>query len=293
MTSSGVAVTPAEFEYDGSVPESSTWTSVCLLGRCCCGLLAGALPARSSRPPLVSPRPRPGASLPTIRYGAGRVNGVLPRSGSRNAERRGGWRRSPAPASGFRPPDPEGPVRPRPARGATRRADRSRRRSGTRPRPGPGRTRGPTRRVGPPSRGRPGRRAGRGPGRRRRRPVERAIREGELLDGVAEKLAVCGPNSSEAPKAAGSIMFCPPRPGKRLPPTNATSARPQAAPSSPIVSRRITGGGSPGFEGASPRLRRTTRSPAAPSRRATSSNRSACLGTRTSRSPGWAVRARR
>ena len=43
-------------------------------------------------------------------------------------------------------------------------------------------------------------------------------------------------------------MFWPPRPGTRLPPTKATSARPQTAPSSPIVSIRMTGGELPAGE---------------------------------------------
>ena len=37
-------------------------------------------------------------------------------------------------------------------------------------------------------------------------------------------------------------MFWPPRPARRLPPTNATSARPQTADSSPMVSIRMIGG---------------------------------------------------
>ena len=46
---------------------------------------------------------------------------------------------------------------------------------------------------------------------------------------MSRKLLVYRPNKTAAPKAAGSIMFWPPRPAVRLPPTNATSARPQTA----------------------------------------------------------------
>ena len=44
---------------------------------------------------------------------------------------------------------------------------------------------------------------------------------------------------TDAPYAAGSIMFWPPRPGRRLPPTNATSANPQTAANSPMVSIKM------------------------------------------------------
>src|SRR4051812_50070363 len=41
MTSSGVAVTRQKFEYEGTVPESSTTTSVvcCWIGWCCVGFV--------------------------------------------------------------------------------------------------------------------------------------------------------------------------------------------------------------------------------------------------------------
>ena len=57
---------------------------------------------------------------------------------------------------------------------------------------------------------------------------------------------VLGPNSTAAPYPAGSSMFWPPR-LVRLPPTNAISAKPQQAASSPSVSSSRTGEPNTGF----------------------------------------------
>ena len=76
------------------------------------------------------------------------------------------------------------------------------------------------------------------------------------------KFQTCGPNTTAAPYAAGSIMFWPPRRPSRLPPTNATSARPHKAPSSPMVSTRTTAPRS-GGAGQAKFVARTARRPAA------------------------------
>ena len=75
-------------------------------------------------------------------------------------------------------------------------------------------------------------------------------------------------------------MFWPPRPAFKLPPTNATSDKPQIAESSPIVSIKMIGGVPPHVRGTGHVnwLRLTTVSLFCFSQRATSSNRSACRG---------------
>ena len=118
-------------------------------------------------------------------------------------------------------------------------------------------------------------------------------RDASSCSTTSRKLLVCGPNRTEAPKAAGSIMFWPPRPGREAPADERDVGQaPGRRELAQIVSTRITGG-PPRLDG---RLRalpkpglRSDGSPARPGRfshEATWSNRSAWRGTSTRRSCG-------